>query len=673
MLRLVRSAGAGALALLGLSLPASTALAQPDLPTNAARASTTDPRATLRPGYQDAGSASWNLQHVVNVPKPAAFIPPDPIFGSGLDNTDMAFQGPTLFVGNYGGILIYDISTPSQPRLRSMIECPGGQGDVSIHGNLLFMSVEETRGRVDCGAAPITAAVSAERFRGVRIFDVSNLEAPRQVARVQTCRGSHTHTLVTDPRDAANVYVYVSGTAGVRPSGELADCVGGDPAENAEASSYFRIEVIKVPLAAPQTASVVTSSRFLLGLPVPPRPVARPSAEEIAEAGRRAADARARGLFTYTWDGVEEVLPQEVSERALQGVMAQQNRTGTPTAADSAAVRALIAQQVADGEARALRPTTGPTSCHDITVYPEVGLAGGACDGYGILLDIRDPVNPKQIDRAGDANFAYWHSATFNNDATSIVFTDEWGGGSAARCRAGDRMEWGANALFRIEDGQRLRQTSYYKMPAAQTGTENCVAHNGSLVPVPGRDIMVQAWYQGGVSVFEFTDPAKPKEIAYFDRGPLSADQLVGSGYWSAYWYNGHLYATEQTRGLDVFRLTPSDHLTASEIAAAGTVQARVFNPQLQTKVVWAPSATLSQAYLDQATRAAALPSARVEAIRSALGRVDAARTPAQRRAAAAQISTAARPLATTARTSSDPDAVRRLQTSLETLAASMR
>ena len=367
------------------------------------------------------------------------------------------------------------------------------------------------------------------------------------------------------------------------------------------------------------------------------------------------------------------MLPEAVGTRALQGAMAQRGGTGTPTAADSAAVRALIAQQVAEGEAQQQGPSTGPTSCHDITVYPEIGLAGGACDGYGILLDIRDPVNPKRIDRAGDANFAYWHSATFSNDGTKVVFTDEWGGGGAARCRAGDRMEWGANAIFRIEDGQRLRQTSYYKMPAAQTGTENCVAHNGSLVPVPGRDIMVQAWYQGGVSIFDFTDPARPREIAYFDRGPISADRLVGSGYWSAYWYNGHLYATEQARGLDVFRLTPSADLSADEIAAAASVQARVFNPQLQTKNVWAPSATLSRAYLDQATRAAALPAARATAIRSALGRVDTARTPAQRRAAGAQLATAARPLTAAARTSSDPDAVRRLQTSLTDLAASMR
>jgi hypothetical protein len=154
-----------------------------------------------------------------------------------------------------------------------------------------------------------------------------------------------------------------------------------------------------------------------------------------------------------------------------------------------------------------------------------------------------------------DPNFAYWHSATFSNDGRTVIFTDEWGGGGQPRCRVTDRPEWGANAIFRIGDDRKMTLASYYKLPAAQTDQENCVAHNGSLIPVPGRDIKVQAWYQGGISVFDFTDPANPFEIAYFDRGPMDAERLVSGGYWSAYWYNGHIYGSEMARGLDVFRL----------------------------------------------------------------------------------------------------------------------
>jgi hypothetical protein len=478
-----------------------------------------DPRVGLRAGWTDAGEAARNLELVAHRDRPERFFNPAEMGDFGFANTDMAFQGNNLFLGNYNGFQVYDISDPTRPTLRTSVVCPGGQGDVSVYNNLLFMSVEETRGRTDCGTQGVADTVSTERFRGVRIFDISNLDSPRQVALVQTCRGSHTHTLVTDPKDNANVYLYVSGTGGVRPAAELAGCSGLRPEEDPN-TSLFRIEVIQVPLAAPQQARVVNAPRIF-------------------------ADA-ATGAIAGLWRG------------------------GTH----------------GEGTQR----TSETNQCHDITVYPEIGLAAGACSGNGILLDIRDVANPVRIDEVSDPNFAYWHSATFNNDGTKVIFTDEWGGGSAPRCQATDRPEWGANAIFTLEN-RKLEHDGYYKLPAPQTAMENCVAHNGSLIPVPGRDIMVQAWYQGGVSVFDFTDPANPVEIAYFDRGPMSANELVTGGYWSAYWYNGYIYASEIGRGLDVFRLVPSEHLSQNEINAARQVRMNQFNPQLQQKLTL-PSAS---------------------------------------------------------------------------------
>jgi hypothetical protein len=558
--------------------------------------STTDPRANLRAGWNNAGTAAMNLELVANVPRTEPFVDPNNPGDFGRMNSDLAFQGNTLFLGNFSGIQIYDISNPEQPRLRSTIVCPGGQGDVSVHGNLLFMSVEETRGRVDCGTQGVQAPSSPERFRGVRIFDIRNLEAPRQVAAIQTCRGSHTHTLVTDPRDRANVYVYVSGTSGVRPGAELAGCAGGPPED--PNSAYFRVEVIKVPLSAPQQATVVNKASFLLGLTAPPEH--GPSPADAAAAAQRAAQARAQGRFTVMVDGAEEVVPDQFARQQLAAIVARRGGTGEPTAADSAAFRAALPGIVAGMQGGGNR--TGPNQCHDITAYPEVGLAGGACAGYGILLDIRDVTNPRRIHEVADENFAYWHSATFNNDGTKVIFTDEWGGGTSPRCRATDKPEWGANAIFTIAGG-RMQQHSYYKLPVAQTAQENCVAHNGSLIPVPGRDIMAQAWYQGGVSIFDFTDPAHPVEIAYFDRGPMNAERLDMAGYWSTYWYNGYLYGSEIGRGLDVFKLTPSRHLSAAEIAAAEAVRETTVNPQHQTKVTWPRTTTTARAHYDQIMR----------------------------------------------------------------------
>ncbi len=497
--------------LTALALFATTTFAQnlepaPKLPSGMKGANTDDPRAKLAPGVYNAGEASFGLKHVTLLKKPDAFRLgtedpddprvkatltqlgiPDPAMipkpfrlsyaGLAFANSDIAFQGNRLFLGNFYGVNFYDIADPAKAKLVTSLVCPGGQGDVSVFGNLLFMSVEMPNGRLDCGVEgfppgpPPTSpemeapAANKDRFRGVRIFDISDLRNPKQVGAVQTCRGSHTHTLVVDPKDRENVYIYVSGTSFVRQPEELAGCSDAPPEKDPN-TSYFRIEVIKVPVAAPQNAKIVSSPRVF---------------------------------------------------------------------ADGSKINALT-----DGGSHSNNGATRPVEtdqCHDITVYPEIGLAAGACSGNGILLDIRDPANPKRIDAVNDKNYAYWHSASFSNDGKKVVFTDEWGGGMGARCRANDPNVWGANAIFDLKDG-KLSFRNYYKLPAAQSDSENCVAHNGSLIPVPGRDIKVQAWYQGGISLMDFTDAGNPVEIGYFDRGAIDPKMLILAGFWSAYWYN---------------------------------------------------------------------------------------------------------------------------------------
>ncbi len=263
-------------------------------------------------------------------------------------------------------------------------------------------------------------------------------------------------------------------------------------------------------------------------------------------------------------------------------------------------------------------PRPGPTQCHDITVYPAIGLAGGACEGYGLLLDISDPVNPTRIGAVADSNFSYWHSATFNNDGSKILFSDEWGGGGSPKCRITDKKEWGADAIFTLAN-RTMTFKSYYKLPAAQTANENCVAHNGSLIPVPGRDIMVQSWYQGGVSVFDWTDAANPKEIAFHDRGPVDSTRMGNGGTWSVYWYNGYMYSSEISRGLDVFELTPSAWLSQNEIDAAKLVRLDYFNAQGQPQFVWPAHPAVAQAYLDQLARSNGLASGTISSARKAL------------------------------------------------------
>jgi len=568
----------------------------PALPAGMTGANPDDPRAKLSPGMFDAGEASMGMRHLMLLRKPDAFQlgsddPDSPrvqktlgLLGVGdasqvpkgrqlvmaqlaFANSDLAFQGNHLFQGNFYGVNIYDISDPAKPSLLTTMVCPGGQGDVSVHRNLLFMSVEMPNGRLDCGTQgfapeppppagkekdPPPPAAQKDRFRGVRIFDIADIRNPKQVAAVQTCRGSHTHTLVVDPNDKNNVYVYVSGTSFVRQSEELAGCSGETPDKDPN-TALFRIDVIKVPLAAPQNAQVVSSPRVFM-------------------------DPRTGAL-----------------------------------------------NSLSSGPSHDKEKPSDTNQCHDITVYSALGLAAGACSGNGILLDIRDPANPKRVDAVNDPNYSYWHSASFSNDGKKVVFTDEWGGGLAARCRANDPNKWGANAIFRVTDN-KLSFASYYKLPAAQGDSENCVAHNGSLVPVPGRDIKVQAWYQGGISVMDFTDAERPLEIAYFDRGPIDPKMLVLGGDWSAYWYNGRIYASEIARGLDIFELTPTQHLTQNEIDAAKAVRVAELNVQNQEKIEWPRRLVVAKAYVDQLERSQALPSGRIAELRQAIQRAEGSR-----------------------------------------------
>ncbi len=569
-----------------------------------------DPRVGLRAGLMDAGEAAWNLRVLSKTPPSEKFV--------GITNSDLAFTGPYAIQGSYNGYQVWDVSDASHPTLKTAYLCPASQSDVSVYKNLLFVSGEGLSGRVDCGAQGVKDTVSKDRLRGLRIFDVSDISNPKYIANVQTCRGSHTHTLLVDPKDQDNVYVYISGSAGVRSPSELPGCVRATPDKD-PATALFRIEVIKVPLAHPEQAAIVSSPRIFNDLAAPARHGEAP--EDIAANAKAVAAARANGGYIATVQGSERILSPRFINPLLDSIVKARNGTGAPTAADSAALRAALPSMTARlfGQGG---PRTGPTQCHDITVYPAVGLAGGACEGYGFLLDIRDPAHPVRMDAASDSNFSYWHSATFNNDGTKVLFSDEWGGGGQPKCRSFDRREWGADAIFTLADG-KMQFQNYYKLPAAQTSQENCVAHNGSLIPIPGRDVMVQAWYQGGISVFDWTDAKHPKEIAFFDRGPVDSTRMAMGGSWSAYWYNGHIVSSEIARGLDIFELLPSAYLTRNEIDAANSVHFDYFNTQGQPKLVWPPSFSLARAYVDQLERSNGLAAATIASIRQTLANAE--------------------------------------------------
>jgi len=566
-----------------------------------------DPREGLEAGRFDAGMATWNMELVSNT------APPEPYLSA--THSDLAFQGDYVIQGNYAGILIWDVSDPSDPTLRTSIHCPASQNDVSVYGDLLFVSTEGLDSRVDCGDQGVEAPVSEMRMRGVRIFDIGNLDEPELVKNVQTCRGSHTHTLMVDPEDEnpENVYVYVQGSAPVRPSAELEGCSDEMPEED-PGSSLFRLDVIRVPVDRPEGAEIVSNPRIFEDLE--PAPEHGETEAERRQRLERLEEARERGAFIVEIQGLERVAPSGFVNAMLDSIATARHGGPPPTAADSAELRGSIQGIIEDlvGD----RPQTGPTQCHDITTYPAIGRAGGACEGYGLLLDITEPEQPERIDAVADSNFAYWHSATFNNEGSTVLFTDEWGGGGQPKCRDTDPYQWGANAIFSREDDELVFE-SYYKLPAVQTSEENCVAHNGSLVPVPGRDIMVQAWYQGGVSVLDFTDPANPREIAFFDRGPVDGDEMVMGGSWSVYWYNGYIYSSEIARGLDVLELTPGPLLTENELEAARTVRFEEFNAQMQPQYEFPPSFARARAYLDQLERSGGLEADRIRDARQTL------------------------------------------------------
>ena len=506
-----------------------------------------DPRSGLTAGLYFADEAIMNMELVKSLRKPVGFFDPknpeergsedltknddeDKVVTTeaasrslrspmlSFSNTDMAFRDDLLVAGSYHGFNMYKIDKDGIPNLLSSIVCPGGQGDVSIVGDILIMSVEQTRGRMDCGREGVGKDASPERFRGIRIFDISDLSRPKQVGAVQTCRGSHTHSVVSGPTADGKIIVYNSGTASVRDEEELEQCIGNIPGD--ERTALFRIDVIEIPISDPSKSKIVSSPAVFADLET--------------------------GALGGLWRGGDH---------------------GDET-----------------------QDTSRTDQCHDITVFPSANIAAGACSGNGILFDITDPYNPVRLDVVTDEGFAYWHSATFNNEGTKVIFTDEWGGGGRARCRAWDPLNWGADAIYDIVDS-KLVFRSHYKMPAPQLETENCVAHNGSIIPVPGRDIFVQAWYQGGISIIDFTDSSNPQEIGYFDRGPINKDMLITGGYWSSYFYKGYIYGTEIIRGLDVFKLLPSEYLSEDEINQAAKAfpasGPEVFNPQQQVPLIW--------------------------------------------------------------------------------------
>lgn len=570
-----------------------------------------DPRVGLKAGLFDAGEAVWNLELLSQTTPPEKFV--------GAINSDLAFKDNYVIQGNYNGFIVWDISNPSSPELVVDFLCPASQSDVSVYGNLLFVSGEGFGGRLDCGTEGVDKTVSEERLRGIRIFDISDIKNPKYVSNVQTCRGSHTHSVLDDPRDEENVYVYVSGSAPVRPEEELPGCTSALPEEDPN-SALFRIEVIKVPLAHPEQAAIVNSPRIFDDLAAPPTHGLSP--EDLAKINK----AREEGAFVVDFAGQPRVLPPVMVRSLLNEMVKARGGSGEPTAADSASLRENLPDIIAERYSQRETDETqkrGPNQCHDITLYPEIGLAGGACEGYGLLLDIRDPANPKRVEAVADSNFAYWHSATFNNDGDKVLFTDEWGGGAQPKCRENDPEEWGANAIFTIGEDNSMTFKSYFKLPAPQTAEENCVAHNGSLIPIPGRDIMVQSWYQGGISVFDWTDPENPVEIAFHDRGPVDSTRMQMGGSWSVYWYNGAIVSSEIARGLDIFELTPSPYLTENEIAAANTVHFDQLNPQGQPKYDWPPSFALAKAYLDQLERSNGLSMESITAARQKISEAE--------------------------------------------------
>ena len=579
-----------------------------------------DARNGLKSGILDAGVAMEGMKQVSFTPKAAEF---DTARGLTFVNSDMAFRGNYVYQGNFAGFSIWDVSNPAKPVKASVVSCITSQGDPSIYGNLLFLSAEGGGNRNDCAKGGVQDP--KDHMAGVRIFDVSDPKAPKLIKNVQTCKGSHTHTIIPSPKDKNVIYIYVSGSSGARPETELAGCKSNNDAAD-ETNSMFRLDVIKVPLKKPQDAEVVTGARIFTGMEPAPR--------------RGGAAAAGRG------------------GRAGRG---------------------------GDSTAPPPPPPTGPRNCHDVSVYPAMNLLAGACGSYGILVDISNPEKPVRLDAAADTNFSLWHTAVFSNDGKKIVFTDEWGGGTSPNCQASNMLEMGGNTTLSITSDKKFKQHAYFKLPSAQTAQENCVSHNGALVPVPGRDIMVQGWYQGGVDVIDFSDPDKPFELAFFDRGPVDAPPVVDGGppsaargpaargtiggSWGAYYYNGMIFSSEMARGLDILELTPSDKLSVNEIAAAKLVRFEQFNPQSQPKIVWPAAFPVVRSYLDQLVRGNGLAVARTTAIGSALDAAEKMPAVARRKA----LTSLAVLVDADAKSATDAARVRTMSAAIKALAAAAK
>jgi hypothetical protein len=574
---------------------AAALIALPSLVAAQTYPSSQDPRSGLKPGRLDAGVAAHNMQLVSFSPKPAAF---DTARGLTFINSDLAFSGKYVYQGNFAGFTVWDVSDSAAPKAVAVVSCITSQGDPSVYGNLLFISAEGRGNRNDCAKGGVQDP--KDHMAGVRIYDVSNPAAPRLVKNVQTCKGSHTHTIVPDPKDQGVIYIYVSGNQGARPDSELAGCrEGTDPADTT--NSLYRLDVIRVPLAHPEDAAVVTGARIFTGLAPAPRAASRPP----------------RGA-----NRPNPATPPASGNAAAPGNPAAPGNAASPGNAAASPPPPTFAP-----------PPSGPRNCHDVTSYPAFHLLAGACASYGLLVDVSNPEKPVRLDAISDTNFSLWHTAVFSNDAKRVVFTDEWGGGTGPMCQATSMMEMGGNTILTIGADHKYTQHAYFKIPTAQTAQENCVSHNGGLVPVPGRDIMVQGWYQGGVSVMEFTDPDHPRELAYFDRGPIDAPPADSAqaaegvsrtrgtigGSWGAYWWNGLIYSSELDRGFDILALEPSDQLSANEIAAAKLVRLEQYNPQSQPKIEWPAAFPVVRSYLDQLVRDNGLAAARTTAIGRAL------------------------------------------------------
>ena len=533
--------------------------------------SATDPRSNLTPGRFDAGEAASNMRLVSFSHKPAAF---DSSRGLTFINSDLAFGTHFVYQGNFAGFTIWDVSNPNKPVVASVVECISAQADPSIIGHLLFISAEGGGNRNDCAKGGVQDP--KDHMAGVRIYDVSDAHAPKLIKNVQTCKGSHTHTVIPSPTDPNIIYIYVSGQQTARPATELAGCKNGtDPADTT--NSLYQLDIIKVPLDHPERAAVIPGARIFTGLGASPDCVA------LCAPADGHGPPRIRGV----------------------------------SAADSATYATLL--------------HTGPHNCHDVTAYPAYHLLAAACSSHAILVDVSNPEKPVRLASLTDTNnFQGRHTAGFSNDSKKTLWTDEWGGGTGPMCQANSIMELGGNTIvIASADNKKLTQHAYFKLPAAQTAQENCVSHNGGLIPVPGRDLYVQGWYQGGIDIMDFTDADHPIEIGYFDRGPIDppSDTSKASersrytigGSWGAYYWNGMIYSSELDRGFDVLELLPSPQLSANEIAAAKLVMLKEYNPQSQPKLVWPAAFAVVRSYLDQLERNNGLAADRATAVSAAL------------------------------------------------------